>query len=395
MPWLRSLELNQFRNFSRLSWQPQDRINFIIGGNGVGKSGLLEAIYYVGRGRSFRASRHQDVINHNHGNSIIRASFSEFTSFGDNNEQTSPGTGGASPEADPSPSKANITSASPPVWNAQIRLDSKGGKSALLEDKQVNSIMQLARRFPLVFAAPHNINLIEASPAQRRSFLDAIMFHHKPELGAAHKDYERCLRQRNKILLAKPSNYDALASWDMKLAELGEKIEMGRRELIPLFMKPVTDILEQFNLASAQIDYYRGWQEGISLARALQNNFERDIGRGFSSCGCHRADLIIGINQRDAGKVLSLGQQKMLSLAFFCAARLILQEKFAISVILLLDDVITQLDAANQSLLLRHLLEHENQVFITSVPDENLLKWSKKEGFTHWVVCEEQIVKNV
>ena len=371
MPWLRSLELNQFRNFSRLSWQPQDRINFIIGGNGVGKSGLLEAIYYIGRGRSFRASRHQDVINHNHSSSVIRASFSEFTSFGDNNGQSSP----------------------PPVWNAQIRLDSRGGKSALLEDKQVNSSMQLARRLPLVFAAPHNINLIEASPAQRRSFLDAIMFHHKPELGATHKDYERCLRQRNKILLAKPSNYDALASWDMKLAELGEKIEMGRRELIPLFMKPVTDILTQFNLASAQIDYYRGWQEDISLAKVLQNNFERDIRRGFSSCGCHRADLIIGINQRDAGKVLSLGQQKMLSLAFFCAARLILQEKFAISVILLLDDVITQLDAANQSLLLQHLLEHENQVFITSVPDENLVKWSKKEGFTSWAVCEEQVVK--
>lgn len=377
MTRLRSLELCNFRNFSHLLWQLPTGVNFLLGDNGAGKSSILEAIYFLGRGRSFRTTRHQDTINHSFSNAIIKIICDEESGIQSKNKT------------------ASFNLLRYPHWNLRVDLGFGGTKTVLLDGKKVDSIVSLAKRIPLVFIGPHNVNLINAAPSQRRAFLDGINFHVWTDSNKSQKNYEHCLRQRNKLLHNKPKSYDIVAAWDIKIAQLGEEIEKTRQKLISLMLEPITKILQKFNIHGVSIDYERGWDEDIPLVKALQKNFIKDTISGFSSCGCHRADLKIRIHQREALKVLSLGQQKILSLAFFCAARLILQEKCTRPVLLLLDDVIAQLDASNREMLLLHIANDSAQTFITSTNDKSLIKWCEGNGATSWNIVSGKLIKSV
>ncbi len=370
MPCLVKLKLHNFRAFGRLEWQPSSKINFICGDNGAGKTSILEAIYYLSRNKSFRATSAREVINHTTKgeDANIRANFNRD---------------GVAPTQDNED-------------EGNIRISAAGTKTLEFNGAVQAAGSILARRLPLILAAPHNVNLVEADPRQRRSFLDAILLHLKPDYAQLYRDYSRCLKQRNRLLAdmdKKSDNYSQLEHWDTQLIGYGEQIEASRQEALPLIIQPIVQVIKDWGLQATKIEYYRGWGEGTSLAESLQDNYPKDLRYGFTTNGCHKADFLLVVASKPALRVLSLGQQKMLSLAFFCAASLILKGEDGINQpLILLDDVVGQLDDNNCNLLLEYLNNHENQVFITSTSTKNLLKWKDRSDTSFWLVEQGKIV---
>lgn len=393
MTRLVQLKLYNFRIFERLSWEPSPKINFIAGDNGAGKTSILEAIYYLSRNRSFRATSAREVINSNIASSKEHALASDTNKNPRGNDaniwaafiENSIGAGGEK-------HKQAVRSA---TNEGNIRIRADGSKIIEFNGAAQTSATALATRLPLVLAAPHNINMVEAEPRHRRSFLDAILFHTSPGYVQLYRDYSRCLKQRNKLLVDvanNSANNSQLEHWDRQLAEWGEQMEVHRQKMLPLIIKPIEEVVEDWGLQQSSIEYYRGWDEDTSLAVAMQEGYHKDLRYGSTRVGCHRADFSLRVGARAASRVLSLGQQKMLSLAFFCAAALILRgEDGKINPLILLDDVVTQIDAKNCNMLLEYLTKRENQVFITSTSNENLLKYKHQNKRSFWRVKQGKI----
>lgn len=373
MPCLVQLKLYNFRSFVRLSWQPSPKINFICGDNGAGKTSVLEAFYYLSRNKSFRATNARELINHvtNEGDAKIWVSFAKDASTKDDSTKD----------------------------EGNMHISATGTKTIKLNGAVQSSSSGLTRRLPLVLAAPHNVNLVDADPRQRRSFLDAILLHIRQDYAQLYRDYSRCLKQRNRLLggLAKDQsksldNFSQLEHWDEKIVSCGEKIEASRQEMLPLIIKPINKVIGDWGLQPTNIEYYRGWDESSSLAQSLKDNYHKDLRYGFTTSGCHRADLSLTVASKPALRVLSLGQQKMLSLAFFCAVALVLRgQDSTVNPLILLDDVVGQLDENNCNLLLEYLANQENQVFITSTGGKYLLKWREQINTSFWLVEQGNI----
>ena len=209
---LQSIKLRNFRLFSSLSWEPGSGINIILGDNGAGKSSVLEAIYFLSRYRSFRTAKPQEIIKHH-----------------------------STQGQDPVPQaqiRALIAGKNPPPHNIAehiIKLNAQGRRAVSIDDAEQTPKQQAEKRLALVFVAPHNANLVDVAPAERRAFLDALVLHIRPAYATVHRNYQRCLRQRNKILFdlkfsRKKGDYEGqLAHWDRQFAQYGR----GDRKLAP------------------------------------------------------------------------------------------------------------------------------------------------------------------
>ena len=378
MPYLRKLDLENFRLFERLNWQPEAGINFILGDNGAGKTSILEALYYFSRGRSFRATKTKELLfdrglNHNF----------DAVSQADKRDETHRIAKLRALVMELPAGKETPTSTEMPGIANKVGFSISDNERSFYLNGKIQRFHSVAgRHLPIVFVAPHNVNLVDAAPAQRRLFLDGVLVQLMPHYAQICKDYERCLKQRNKLLGGPtgPSK-EILDSWDQQMHQLGEELEKGRQKVLNRLIQHISATLAFFNLERCRIGYERGWEGGISLARALEQSRAQDIRLGFTSRGCHRADFTILIRDRSALRVLSLGQQKLLSLAFFASVALMLEET---KPLILMDDIASQLDDSNCRLLLDYFATRQNQVLITTMKEENLVNYGQESGYFLW-----------
>ncbi len=351
---IESLEISRVRNLRAVALAPAPVLNLICGANGAGKSSLLEAIYLLSTGRSFRSSRLDSVINYESQTLVVRG---------------------------------RIRAAAGRRMTVSVLRHRDGGAELRLGEQTVQSAAALAEALPVQAITPDAVELIAGGPAIRRRFMDWGVFHVEPEFHDAWRSLRRIVRQRNEVLRRASVASAELRSWDELLVEVAERLDGCRTRyvasLIPLFGRVVERLGGPEGL---QLKYYRGWASGVPLDQALISGRELDARRGYTRQGPHRADLRISARGMRARDVLSRGQQKIAACAFILAQAALLKEQHREPGILLIDDLPAELDRDHRARLIGWLAELGSQSFVTSVQSDlarDLRAWDPQAKMFH------------
>ncbi len=330
-----SVDISNLRNIDKAILNCHSSLNVIIGCNGSGKTSLLEAIYMLGRGRSFRTTSNR---------TIIQAGKNEIVVVGKTADKASQIVG---------------------IQITDRKLNAKTNGQYLTKSSQLALIL------PLLMISPDADKLILGSPRQRRRFIDWGLFHVEHGYLPHWKRYNRVLTQRNSLLrqgIQKEVRY-----WDEQLLEYGESLTTSRLEycssLENLFKKYIGRLTEGLDL---DLSYRPGWSSDETFNQALISSFDRDIKLGSTQKGPHRADIYITANGKRATNYLSGGQQKLAACALILAQAKLLNQRLEDPGILLVDDLPAELDLNHRKNFIGLLGELGSQLFITTT-EVNLL----------------------
>jgi DNA replication and repair protein RecF len=334
---LKSLKCTDFRCLKSAELEFGSGNNLIVGPNASGKTSILEAAAYLGRGKSFRGASARDLIRHE---------ADEFLIFG----RARAG-------------KRNVT--------LGVR-NSRTGLEVHTDGEKRNSAAALAEALPLQVIDPDVHKLIAGGPEHRRRYVDWIAFHVEHGYLAVWRRFRRALKQRNAALRG-GSSRQALAGWDAELAELGVQIHEARGRVLEI-TRPALEKSGTLLLGSAvDFEYQQGWGAGRSLWEAIAASVERDRQMGSTQVGPHRADIRLRYDERQARKLVSRGQQKLLACAMILAATGIVQQHLEQQLLLLVDDPAAELDGESLRRLMTCIDELGCQVVATTLDQERTL----------------------
>jgi DNA replication and repair protein RecF len=324
---LEHLEVQHFRCLNDVSLDLHPGWNLFTGPNASGKTSLLEALFFLGRGRSFRGVPNRQLVQ---GGESGLTTFGRV-SLGDKHHRLGAG------------------------WaDGELRCRKDG--------EELNSASELAATFPSQVLDPEAHQLVSGSPHHRRRFLDWMVFHVEPLFLGAWKRYQQALRQRNAALRTQPR---ALAEWDLALAAAGTELNDLRSSVMASLVEEVPDHIQRLTGLTVSLELQPGWS-GDDLASSLAASLATDREAGFTHPGPHRADIAIRLEGRRARDRLSRGQEKLVAIAMVLA-QLTCLARFDRYPALLVDDPAAELDAEHLAGLLETLKELGNQLFITSL----------------------------
>lgn len=332
---LEELTVENVRCVQRAQLQLHSGINLIWGDNGSGKTSLLEAVFLLGRGRSFRTRTSERLIRHGE---------SRLVSFG------------------------RLVAELPRSVGVQVSKES--GTDAKVDGRFVDSLAELAHTFPVQVIEPGVHKLIEEGGHRRRRWLDWAVFHVEPSYAGIWTRYVRALKQRNAALRTAPEQATA---WDPEIVRDGEKLAASRAALVDRMQPFWTATVRELTDLEVELAYHRGWPAELDLAAALAASRERDRLRGMTHDGPHRADVRIRAQGKPAREVLSRGQQKLVAIAMILAQLELLRSAVGLTPTLLLDDPAAELDGARLERFIGLVGRVSGQLISTSLrPDVRL-----------------------
>lgn len=339
---IQRLKISNLRNLGSVDLSPNPKVNFLYGANGSGKTSILEAIHFIGMGRSFRSHRIKPIISKDTDTLVLFAKLLDLDS--------------------------NSTSIGLQRSTSQDSLTKINGKAIL-------SAAELANQLPIQLIDAHSFALIEGPPKLRRNFLDWLVFHVKPNFYSLWKGYSQALKQRNSLLRRDRIQRHELEPWDKELCRYSEEIRVLRQECFTLLKSVLLEVINDFQvLDDLDISFYPGWDKDSALAEVLDQGFERDSRLGYSWYGAHKAEVRIKIGGFAADQALSRGQQKLLICAMKIAIGKVYSRHLDRPCVYLIDDLPSELDDTNQQRLAQWLLDIGAQVFVTAVSKEPLIK---------------------
>ncbi len=358
---LAQINIHQFRNISAAELFPSSGINFILGENGSGKTSLLEAIFVLAMGRSFRSRFLKNLVNYDHSRLILFARSIDRTPIG-------------------------------------LQYDLQSGLQIRLNNAPLKRLSDLAFHLPVQLIPANCHQFFEQGPKYRRRMVDWGVFHVEHQFNYHWQSYKKVLQQRNAaIKTRKPAGEIKL--WDKALTEHGLIITGMRQRYLkqlinhfrPFFKKLCPELADyKFSLR-----YLRGWNKEFELATYLQQNLERDMALGYTRSGPHAADWSFRVNEADPYELLSRGQQKLFFLSLSMAQIMILSEqKHRENTLLLIDDLSSELDWHHQKTVVNTLRELPVQSFISSTNTElaELIDGQNEKRFhvEHGVISEKR-----
>jgi len=308
----------------------------IWGDNGSGKTSILEAIFLLGRGRSFRIRNNSRLISY--GQTHLRV-------------------------------VGQVSRAPESVVALGLEVGPQG-TTARIAGREVGSLVELSQIFPVQVIEPGVHRLIEEAGYRRRRWLDWAVFHVEPYFVNTWVQYVRALRQRNAAL--KLPGLDASA-WDRELSRLGEQITRSRRSLMERLAPYWRETVAALSGVDVELQYHRGWSQDHSLSEALALSRASDVTRQLTHAGPHRADVAVRVRGRPAREVLSRGQQKLVAAAMTVAQLRLLKEATELTPTLLLDDPAAELDAEHLERFVAQVCELRCQLVVTSLQAESRL----------------------
>ncbi len=329
---LARIEIDEFRCLERARLRFDPQYNLFVGPNASGKTSLLEAIFFLGRGRSFRTRRLDR---------LVRQGQDGFRLVG---------------WVEGPPARTTVLGIGGTRQGTEIRI---GGAAA-------GSAAELALHFPPQIIDPEIHKLLEEGPQRRRRFLDWGVFHVEPSFLEVWQRYHRALRQRNAAL--KPgSDPRASAVWDPELLAAGSALDEMRRRYLALLGPLLADYGRRLLGVEVALAYQPGWAHGETFPEALARSTERDRRFGVTHVGAHRADVGVRADGHLARERVSRGQQKLLAAALTLAQLAIQEARAPGSGALLLDDPAAELDGHRLGLLLELVRELRVQLFVTAL----------------------------
>lgn len=328
-----ALKGRDFRLFTSLKMECHPEINVIIGPNGSGKTSLLEAIYLLSRGKSFRTAKRQSLWRRGGDGFSLHAMMS--SPLGRTIELT--------------------LNASATSWCFR------------LQGEPVKALSELPSLLPVQLLDPRTMPLISGSPAERRRFLDWGLFHVEPTFHAHWRTYQRALDQRNAALRAGSPSL-VLTGWEQAMIRHGLALSELRSTYISHLLPLIKPCLDKLDCpGELECRYHPGWPREKSLEEALLSSRSRDRAQGFSSVGPHRADLLIRVDGHTAFQHMSRGEEKRWTYALLLAQVSHLHMTTGQRPIILIDDPVSELDQSHWQRLSRLLAELPAQRFVTLI----------------------------
>lgn len=311
--------------------------NYIFGPNGAGKTSLLEAIFVLGRGRSFRTRQIRR---------LVQRGSEGFAVFG-----TAAGREGRGRRLG--------------VSYAAGRLEKK------IDGQAAAGMADLAAILPVHAIDPSMHGLVEGGPSERRRFLDWGVFHVERGYLEAWKHYRRALSQRNAAL--KQSLYGGdLRPWTAAVAEAGTAVEASRQRYVDRLAPEVARFGEALLARPLVLDYRRGWSSTLELAEALAATEARDRATGNTDVGPHRAELVLRLDERRVQDEASRGQQKLVAAALVLAQVAVETAAQPGRSVLVVDDPAAELDAWSLRRLLAAMAGLDAQLVFTALTPDDL-----------------------
>jgi DNA replication and repair protein RecF len=330
---LARLTVENLRCLREVSIEPAGRLNLVIGPNASGKTSLLEAIFFLGRGRTFRSARREAAVREDAGPMRVVGWLTDGRTVGVE------------------------------VGHGEWAVRAAG--------EAVGSLAELANLLPVQLMDPEIHRLVQEGPGERRRYLDWATFHVKPGFLGAWRQYQRALKQRNAALRGDAPER-VIQAWDEQLISAGEIIDTLRAEMVAQLQPPVGEAARRLLDAEVELSYRPGQAPGQGLAAALAGSRERDRRTGMTQAGPHRADLRVAVDDHRARGWVSRGQQKLLGAALVLGQGAVLAPLWGGRGVLLVDDPAAELDAQRLAGLMEYIRELPFQAFVTALDDELL-----------------------
>lgn len=346
------LDIVGLRNIANVTIEPHPKLNIITGDNGSGKTSLLESIYVISTGRSFRSSKVKSLVNDHRDKLVVFASvFKEGV-----------------------------------IHSLGVQKDKSGESLIRIDGCSVKAASELARWLPVQIIGPDIYELVSEGPAVRRQFLDWGLFHVEQFFYPAWIRYQKALEQRNALLKQNIRTESLYEPWEVELIQSASVIDKMRSEQLNKIAKKIEankkELLADLS-NKLTIEYYHGFD----FEKGLMTEFAEERNQKFlpqtTQHGPHRGDFKIKLDRFLAKEVLSRGQAKLLSHAFRLAQVELLNEIKNTSVCLLIDDIGSELDRRAQSVFFNLLSKCDAQLFVTTLDSDFVKQMSSDSKLFH------------
>ncbi len=326
---IKAIKLNNFRNHSTYQLECSNETSLILGENGFGKTSVLEAIYILTRGKSFRATD-REILKR--GTEYYRIELE--------------------------------------YQNGEKSIATYDGKNKtfIVLDKKTKRLPK-NQKYPVILFTPSDLNLISHAPSRRREYFDRIFSQFDEDYSLTLSKYNKALKQRNELLKNPNLTSDILFSWNIVLSKYGIKLHDFRKAFIEEINSIITDTYR--SISKNQDEIFIRYKSEVSeikeqtYLQKLEQSFEKDQILGHTSFGTHHDDYIFIFNQEIADGSASRGETRSIILALKFVEATLIYQKLAKKPLILLDDVFSELDENRRKCLIQNF--KDNQVIITSV----------------------------
>jgi DNA replication and repair protein RecF len=328
---LRRMQVTDFRCLHQGDIEFDSQFTLISGPNASGKTSLLEAIYVLGRGRSFRTRR----LEH-----LIRTGSDRLMVFGETDDAARRVTVGVEASAQ--------------------------GVRARLAGQRVESLADLAAALPVQIIDPEVHRLIEEGPSRRRRFLDWGVFHVEPSFVGHWQKYHQVLRQRNAALRSGQS-LAVVSAWDAELCRYAVLLTAARSRYLELLAPIAKQVAANLLGMDLTLGYRAGWLRELEFPQALERSWRHDQELGSTQVGPQRAELSIKLDGVLARDRVSRGQQKLLAAVLLISQIKLFKEEAAARPMLLLDDPAAELDVDRLAAFIAEVRAQPLQLVVTTL----------------------------
>lgn len=343
---LRELSVMNLRSHELFSCQFDEKMTVIVGQNGRGKTSLLEAIYLLYRGTSFKG-RDRDMIRHGETSAEMKIVF-----------------------ADETERRAKLSIAADGKLTKEFTIGGK--KSARLSS---------AQKLPVVLFDPEELRVLSGSPTRRRDFFDGIIARLSPTYATVLGRFARTLAQRNELLKQYSTMSDSawqshMFAWDVKFVELATTIIKARANFIAASNQHISKFYSE--LADSKHEVFASITTPFESAEAarqkllshLEKTHQSDALRGFTGTGPHRDDIVISLDGHLASETASRGELRTIMLAYKLLEIELQKDAFGTDPLILMDDVFSELDTSREQKLLENLKKYQTVITATDLRDK-------------------------
>lgn len=352
---LKKLKFTNFRNLD-LKYEPSPRFNIILGKNGRGKSNFLDGIQLLSNGKSFKGFNNADNLNFNSDENFARIE--------------------ALLESDEAVNLSTIF-----IRNSEKSYSHK----YTVNDKPTLSSRFIYRLKTILFT-PESLELLIGSPDSRRSEIDELISVFDKDFAQSVRQYSFVMRSRNRLLSKIKAGFasrDQLPYWNDRLIKIGSEIILKRngylKEIVPSLSKTADNLFQNFGKGEFDIKYLshltvKPNKIEQQFSEKLEADFAREVSIGRTMFGPHRDDLEFSLSGRNLHVFGSRGEQRLATMIFKIASYEYMTELYKTKIILLLDDILSELDKPNKSRLIEYVEKTEAQIFFTLANKADLPK---------------------
>jgi len=343
------IKLYNFRNYEREAIDFGEEVNIIAGDNGMGKTNILEAVYYFSYGRSFRTNG-REIVREGEKEAYISLDFEK-------RERKTEG---------------------------EIKFFPRKKKEIYLNEIELKKTSQLLGNFICVLFTPDELNIIKGLPETRRKFCDSGIMPLRPNYIKELIRYKTVLNQKTALLRSK--NYETLPIWNEKLAESGSRIMKMRESYIKRVLKKASEI--HYDISGGREKLNIIYNPSVKLGdndEETKNNFLKkteectlkEKENMICLAGVHRDDIIFEINEKNAKNYGSQGQIRTAVLCLKTAQMEIIKEETEEYPVLLLDDILSELDKKRRDFLISEIKGKQILITCTDI-EKSFMKDSSK-----------------